>query len=319
MTRVLPEPAAGAAVPAGLLPVGRLFQIAHGEHRAVVTESGATLRAYDVGSRPVLEAFDGPETPVIGAQGEILAPWPNRVVDGLWSWRGAQQQLWITEPSRGHAIHGLVRRLRWSASTVEPHHVGMEATLLAHPGWPFPLHLAVAYKVGPAGLVCRLTATNVGRAACPYGAAAHPYLAVPGGSVDDAVVRIAAATWLATDDRLSPTERRPTAGSPYDFDGVAPVGGRQADNAFCDLERLPDDRVEVTVAAPDGRTTVLWGDATVRWWQLFTGDALPERWRRHALALEPMTCGPNALNTGIDLVVLEPGDSHAMTWGLSLR
>jgi hypothetical protein len=32
-----------------------------------------------------------------------------------------------------------------------------------------------------------------------------------------------------------------------------------------------------------------------------------------------MTCGPNALNTGEDLVVLGPGDSHTMTWGLTLR
>jgi aldose 1-epimerase len=64
---------------------------------------------------------------------------------------------------------------------------------------------------------------------------------------------------------------------------------------------------------------VIWGDAGVRWWQLFTGDALPERWKRRALALEPMTCGPNALNTGEDLIVLEPGGSHAMAWGLALR
>ena len=312
-------PAADALVPGGLLPVGRLFHIADGDHRAVITESGATLRAYEVGARPVLEAFSGPDSPVIGAQGEILAPWPNRVVDGRWTWRGTQQQLWITEPARGHAIHGLVRRLRWTPFEVEPHHIGLETTLLAHPGWPFPLHLAVAYTVGPAGLVVRLTATNVGRTSCPYGAAAHPYLAVPGGSADDAVVRMPAATWLATDDRLAPTDRRPTAASPYDFDGTRAVGARQADNAFTDLERLPDGRVEATVTAPDGRTAVLWGDTSVRWWQLFTGDALPERWRRRALALEPMTCGPNALNTGDDLVVLDPADTHTMTWGVSLQ
>ncbi len=301
------------------LPVGRLFEIVFGDQRAVVTGSGATLRAYDVGSRPVLEPFDGPETLVVGGQGEILSPWPNRVVDGAWTWEGAKQQLWITEPARGHAIHGLVRRMHWTPTRVEPARVDLEVTLLAHPGWPFPLHFDASYELSPDGLTARLTATNIGRSPCPYGAATHPYLAVPGGRADEAVVSIRAATWLATDDRLAPTERRPTAGSPFDFDGIVAVGARQADNAFTDLERLPDGRVEATVTAPDGRTTVLWGDATVRWWQLFTGDSLPEQWRRAAVALEPMTCGPNALNTGEDLVVLEPDDGHTMTWGLTLR
>jgi aldose 1-epimerase len=267
----------------------------------------------------VLEPFDGPETPVVGAQGEILSPWPNRVVDGRWRWNGADQQLWLTEPARGHAIHGLVRRLRWTPFEQEAHRVGLETTVLAHPGWPFALHLEATYALSAAGLSCGLVATNIGREPCPYGAATHPYVAIPGGTVDDAILRIPAATWLATDERLAPTERRPTAGSAYDFDGAAPVGSRQADNAFTDLERDGHGLVEATVTAPDGRTTVVWGDASVRWWQLFTGDALPERWRRRALALEPMTCGPNALNTGEDLVVLASGEQHSMTWGMALR
>lgn len=311
---------AEAEVPAaGAPPVGRLFEISTGDQRVVVTESGATLRVYEVGDRPVVEPFDGPEAPVVGAQGEILAPWPNRVVDGRWRWDGADQKLWLTEPSRGHAIHGLVRRLRWTPFEQQAHRVGLETTVFAHPGWPFPLHFQATYALSTAGLSCSITATNIGRTACPYGVATHPYVAIPGGTVDDAILRLPAATWLATDDRLSPTERRPTAGSPYELDGVTPLGTRQADNAFTDLERIDHDRVEAAVTAPDGRTTVVWGDASVRWWQLFTGDALPERWRRRALALEPMTCGPNALNTGDDLVVLEPGDHHSMTWGMSLR
>ena len=298
-------------------PVGRLFEIVHGDQRAVITESGASLRAYEVARRPVVEPFDGLDTAPLGCQGEILAPWPNRTVDGSWTWGEVRHQLWITEPERGHALHGLVRTLAWTPVTLEPHRVDLETTLLAHPGWPFPLRLEVSYVVGPAGLASRLTATNIGRTSCPYGAATHPYLAIPGGTVDDAVLEIRASTWLATDDRLAPTELRATAGTPYEFSGE-PVGSRQVDNALTDLERGPDGRVEARVTAPDGRTTAMWGDSEVRWWQLYTGDALPGRWRRGALALEPMTCGPNALNTGGDLVVLEPGERHRLSWGLRL-
>lgn len=316
MLPTVPRPADGER--RGVSPVGRLFEIVHGDQRAVITEAGASLRAYEVGRRPVVEPFDGFDTAPVGCQGEILAPWPNRTVDGSWMWGRTGHQLWITEPERGHALHGLVRTLAWTPVEAEPERVELETTLLAHPGWPFPLHLVVSYALGPAGLSARLIATNIGRSSCPYGAAAHPYLAVPGGTVDEAVLRIRAATWMATDDRLAPVERRATAGTPYDFGGSEPVGTREVDNALTDLERGPDGRVEATLSAPDGRTTVVWGGSSVRWWQLFTGDALPGRWRRGALALEPMTCGPNALNTGDDLVVLEPGDRHQLTWGLRL-
>ena len=300
-------------------PVGRLFEITSGDQRAVVTESGATLRVYEVGGRPVVEPFAGPDTVVVGSQGEVLAPWPNRVVDGKWAWESTPYQLWITEPDRGHALHGLVRTLGWSPLEHESHRISLGTMLLAHPGWPFPLRFSVSYALGPSGLTSQVTATNIGATRCPYGVATHPYLAVPGGKVDDAVLEIPAATWLATDDRLAPVERRPTAGTPYAFDARAPIGDRQVDNAFTDLERLPDGRVEARLSAPDGRSTVLWGDSTVRWWQLFTGDDLPPQWRRTAIAFEPMTCGPNALNTGDDLIILQPGESHTMTWGVTLR
>jgi aldose 1-epimerase len=307
-----------SAPAAGLAPPGRAIEISWGDQRAVVTESGATLRCYDVAGRPVVEPFDGPEAPVVGCQGEVLAPWPNRVADGRWTWRGEVRQLSLTEPERGHALHGLVRSLSW---TVVEHHgdrLALEVLLLAHPGWPFPLHASMSYLLDAGGLSCTLTATNVGREPCPYGAAFHPYLAVPGGRVDDAVLHVDAATWLETDDRLTPVARRAAHGTPFDFTDGAPIGARRADTAFTDLARGAGGRVEALVTAPDGRTAVVWGDESVRWWQVFTGDALPERWRRTTLAVEPMTCAPDALNSGDGLVVLEPGERHTTAWGLAL-
>jgi galactose mutarotase-like enzyme len=31
----------------------------------------------------------------------------------------------------------------------------------------------------------------------------------------------------------------------------------------------------------------------------------------------PMTCPPNAFRTGTDLIVLDPGQQHVATWGIS--
>ncbi len=47
---------------------------------------------------------------------------------------------------------------------------------------------------------------------------------------------------------------------------------------------------------------------------LFTGDPLPDVNRR-SLAVEPMTCPPNAFRTGEALIRLEPGDSFTSSRG----
>jgi len=48
---------------------------------------------------------------------------------------------------------------------------------------------------------------------------------------------------------------------------------------------------------------------------VFSGDPLPDVARR-SLAVEPMTCPPNAFQTGVDLIRLEPGRSFTSTWGI---
>jgi aldose 1-epimerase len=49
---------------------------------------------------------------------------------------------------------------------------------------------------------------------------------------------------------------------------------------------------------------------------LFTGDLLPNVNRR-SLAVEPMSCPPNAFRTGIALIRLEPGSSFTGEWGIA--
>ena len=50
---------------------------------------------------------------------------------------------------------------------------------------------------------------------------------------------------------------------------------------------------------------------------IFTGDGLPDADRR-SVAVEPMTCAPNAFSSGDGLILLEPGGSHAAAWGIAI-
>jgi aldose 1-epimerase len=60
---------------------------------------------------------------------------------------------------------------------------------------------------------------------------------------------------------------------------------------------------------------MLWVDETYSHVMFFTGDPLPDIARR-SIAVEPMTCPPNAFRTGESLVRLEPGASTTSVWGM---
>ena len=53
----------------------------------------------------------------------------------------------------------------------------------------------------------------------------------------------------------------------------------------------------------------LWCEDSYSLLQLYTGDTLAPHRRRLALGAEPMTCPPNALQTGEGIVRLEPGET----------
>ena len=61
----------------------------------------------------------------------------------------------------------------------------------------------------------------------------------------------------------------------------------------------------------DGVGTVMTWDDRCRWLQLCIPDADNPRLERRALAVEPMTCPPDAFNSGVDLIVLAPGETHS--------
>src|SRR3954451_3098157 len=95
-------------VPQTLAPSGEQWLLRKGTAAATVVEIGGGLREYTIGGQHVLDGFDR-ESVCSGARGTTLAPWPNRLRDGRYSFNGKDHQLALSEPAKGNAIHGLVR------------------------------------------------------------------------------------------------------------------------------------------------------------------------------------------------------------------
>jgi aldose 1-epimerase len=295
-------------------PSGEQFEIEFEEQRVVVVEVGGGLRTYSVGDRDVLDGYAADEM-ATGGRGQVLIPWPNRLQDGSYEFDGREHRLPLTEPEHSNAIHGLVRWTAWQVREREPHRVVLGHVLRPQPGYPFELRLAIEYELSARGLNVRTTAKNTGASACPYGSGAHPYITLGTDTVDDVLLQVPARTALRSDDRGIPVGTVAVADTELDFGSPRRIGETKLDHGYTDLHRDGAGIARVTAEAVDGSGRTMWVDESYPYVMVFTGD-IPAVQRR-ALAVEPMTCPPNAFRSGEGLVTLEPGESHTAAWGLS--
>lgn len=296
-------------------PSGTQHRISSGEQRATITEVGAMLREYTTGGRDVVVPFREDEhAPVFN--GAVLVPWPNRLRDGLYTVDGTEQQLPISEPGRGTALHGLACWQRWRAVETADDAVTLELALPARKGWPFQLVTRATYALGPDGLRITVRTRNVGAGTAPYGVGFHPWLSTGGAALDECTVRVDAATHVTVDDRLLPTGTEPVAGD-YDLREPRTLRGLDLDDAWTDPVRDADGRAWIRLGRPDGSTAAVWMDESMDCWQVCTADHIPEH-ERMGLAAEPMSCYADAFNSGDRLVRLAPGDEHEVRWGITL-
>jgi len=283
-----------------------------------VTEVGASLRHYSVGEVDVVDGYGAREL-CPSARGQVLAPWPNRLGDGRYEWRGRSGRAPLDEPERRNAIHGLVRWMAWTPLSLAQNLVVLGCRLHPQPAYPWYLDLQVAYRLGRLGLDVTVTATNPSEdEAVPLGVGFHPYLTVGTTPVDRAHLTVPARRRLVTDERGLPTADAAVAGTEYDFVAGRTIGPTRLDTAYTDLLRDEHGRATVVLRGPDdGRQVALWVDETFRYLMVFTADTVDQPGRRRAsVAVEPMTCPPDALRSGADLLVLEPGASVSGSWGI---
>ena len=295
-------------------PSGEQIEISRGDQRAVVVEVGGGLRAYSASGRELLDSYPA-DGEITSGRGQVLIPWPNRIEDGAYEFDGRQQQLPLDELVARNAIHGLVRWAGWRVGEREESRVVLEHDLHPQPGYPFALALAIEYTLSDEGLSVSTTATNTGPDPCPYGCGHHPYLMLGTPSVDTLVLTARARTVLSANERGLPTGQAAVAGTEYDFTEPRAIGETRLDNCFTDLER-DDGIARVELRSPDGAGLTLWLDESYGYVMLFTGDPLPDVDRR-SIAVEPMTCPPNAFRSGEALIRLEPGRSFTSTWGIA--
>lgn len=293
--------------------VGERFELRAGDTTAEIGTVAALLCALRVGDVDLTEPLPADTAPPPFCSGIALAPWPNRVRDGRWVLDGAVQQLDITEPKRGGALHGLLEFTEYEVRERTDASITLGAVIHPQHGWPFLLDTWVRYEVTAEGLTATHGARNLSERPAPYAAGTHPYPRIGSNDVADLMLTVPADEYLEVDDRLDPVEWRAVSGG-TDLRGGVRVGDLELDTAFRAL--TPADGVTATLTAPDGSRLEVWQDADWRYLQVFTTPIFPKAGGLGtAVAIEPMTAPPDALNSGDHLIWLEPGQSYEGSWG----
>ena len=311
------------------------IEISAGEYRADISAFGGGPRSLEYAGRPLLVDYPRGEFPPLSAA-TLLAPWPNRVADGVFVHDGVVHRMQITEPGRSNAIHGFVADCAWDFVEAGEDHVTLAIEPGPQPGWNWPMRFTVRWSVdADAGLRADVTAENLGASACPFGFGFHPYLSAAGAGLADCVLSVDVERNLP----LEPVRNLP-AGPDVPADAVVPglsdgvlTSGLWLDHCFASPVRssassLDDDAdvqasdahpARARLTGPDGEGVEMWADENFGWFQIFTADpARREGFPRvgRALAVEPMTCPPDALRSGRDLIRIGAGESVELSMGI---
>ncbi|MCU1516170.1 MAG: galactose mutarotase [Pseudarthrobacter sp.] len=292
---------------------GTEHSIAFGTYSAIVTARGGALRELQYEGRHLVVTF-GPDGAIPDYRGVICAPWPNRLADGTYRYAGQPFAADINEPERGTALHGFLTGVDWELREHSADAVTLTATVEAGPAYPTGLDVTITYRLSSDGLQATVRTRNTGSETAPYGVCPHPYLVAGPSPLDEWTMELPAREFLEVSaDRLLPEGMQAVDGHAFDFRTPRRLGAVKIDHAFTGIIRDTAGRAAVRVLDPAGTGVELEWDGSLPWVQVHTADK-PSGKDRLGLAVEPMTCPPDAFNSGTDLVHLAPGEAHTAGW-----
>jgi aldose 1-epimerase len=184
--------------------------------------------------------------------------------------------------------------------------------------------LSLTYQLTDNGLEVHTSVTNDGNAPAPVCLGMHPYLRVGDVPTDDLTVRVDAGTYFSVDKQLIPTAGRRVAGTAVDLSDGLRLAGIALNQCYGNV-RIISGRGRHRLEAADGSAVELWTDESFGYVQVyicpqfprFDAKGYPDSVGR-AVAIEPMTAPPDALNSGLGLRWLAPGETWETSWGISL-
>lgn len=294
---------------------GKTIVLTVGSYQAKIVSVGAGIAELTHRGRHLVIPHKPEEMP-LAHMGKVLVPWPNRVANGCYLHEGIELKLPINDHESNAAIHGFLAWRDWQVTEQTNSSVILRAYLPPSYGYPFMLVSTVTYQLdAEAGLSADITTKNIGESSAPYGVGVHPYLTCNLDKIDSYRLIIPANQVFEADEQLNPSRLFTTDQLGLNFLAAKKIDGLRIDHTFkTALPETASTPWEVIITSQQQNMTVcLRSDQP--WLQVYTGDKL----NRTGLAVEPMSCPPNAFNSLIDLISLAPDESHHLFFAIGAK
>ena len=262
-------------------------------------------------------------------RGVVLYPYVNRLDKGQYCYRGQSFQFAVNEPERSNSLHGFLMHIEPHVIRLQEQEHNAEVTLCYsydghNPGYPFPADIILTYRLDhQAGMSLTFTVKNNHHDTVPLGIGWHPYFTL-GQQVDSLKLQLPPAMKVAVNERRLPTGNKIAF---PDFNDLTRIGSRQF-----------DDCMALTQAAAGKACTRLYSEVMkygLEIWQDVAVDCQGSTKQyckdgragfqyvhvfippdRASIAIEPVSCGINALNTDENLIYLAPAASVSASCGV---
>lgn len=235
----------------------------------------------------------------------LLFPFPGRVPAGKYSFNGRYFNFPINEKERNNALHGFLYREDLDMGNIE---LLEEKAIIdlaynyegQYAYYPFPCKIKITYTITASALELVFTIENTGELSLPYGFGWHPYFKF----ADKVKLSMPVVYHQILDSRMLPTGEENFVDRFLKHNEIV----ESLDDSF----RFVDEGASVIKLGGENNIQLqIMMDDTMGYIQLYK----PEY---NCIAVEPLTCGINAFNTGKGLITLMPGEKQVHTCQISL-
>jgi aldose 1-epimerase len=249
--------------------------------------------------------------------GAVLFPFPNRLNQGRYQYKGRVYELPINFKYQRHAIHGLVQTSHFELG-LSSSNDNCAQILLCHQysgqqaGFPWHFEISVSWKLQAFRVLsCQTIIKNTSRDSFPMGIGWHPYFKLPNTTIDDCILEFPAQQAVITDNNSIPTGeyldekkwRIPTPIQDSFLDTCWSVPQQENNKIVLDHKR-DSWFLEINMQG---------GSNKYKYLQAYTPA------NRQSIALEPMSCTANVFNHKTDLMELKPGNEADFLWSVQVN
>lgn len=235
-----------------------------------------------------------------------LMPYPNRTKAGIYEFDGKEHHLEMSTHDTNHALHGFFYELWAEDINVTKDSDNVEISIdhiyqADQPGYPFPFDTTIKYQIEAEGIFnIQITIMNTGERVMPFGLGWHPYFKLD-QNLSELTVSSGPLLNIILDKLSIPT------GEEVLIEDTRDMASAKWDHCF----KYQKEPYKYAIESDNYRLTISQGE-DFQYLQIFTPG-------RDSIAVEPMTCGVNALNTKEGLIVLKPGESKSYRLTVELK